>query len=217
MSVKLQIALDDIDLDASIALLHKIHEDIDIIEVGTPMMMKYGMKAVSALKKSFPHKIILCDTKIMDAGYYEASLAYDAGADIVTALALTDKLTIADIIKLNKETNKKVLADMICVKDFKEKVEELEKLGVDIIAIHTGVDQQESGVSPLDDLKEIKKYVTKSKIAVAGGINLKTIDEYLEHQPDIIIVGSGITKAPDPESAAKQLKIKIKEYQCNEH
>ena len=37
---------------------------------------------------------VLCDAKIMDAGAYEAQLAYDAGADYVTVLGITDDLTI---------------------------------------------------------------------------------------------------------------------------
>lgn len=35
----------------------------------------------------------------MDAGAYEARLAFDAGADIVTVLAVTDDLTIQDCME----------------------------------------------------------------------------------------------------------------------
>jgi 3-hexulose-6-phosphate synthase len=46
----------------------------------------------------------------------------------------------------------------------------------------------------------------KSKIAVAGGISSKTIDKYVALNPDIIIVGSSITHAPDPVEEARLIK-----------
>ena len=78
-------------------------------------------------------------------------------------------------------------------------------MDVDVIAIHTGLDQQAVGRTPLDDLKETRQYVKHTALAVAGGINLETIDEYMKYQPEIIIVGSGIVKADDPVGAAKAL------------
>ena len=51
---KLQIALDDISFDDALILLEKIKSYIDIIEVGTPFMMEYGMMAVRTFKEKFP-------------------------------------------------------------------------------------------------------------------------------------------------------------------
>lgn len=87
-------------------------------------------------------KEILCDGKIMDAGGYEAELAYKAGADYVTVLAVTDNLTIKDVVLATKAAGKKVMVDMICVPDLKSRIPEFEKLGVDVLSVHTGVDQQ---------------------------------------------------------------------------
>lgn len=59
---------------------------------------------------------------------------------------------------------------------------------------------------PLDDLKIMKVHATKAKIAVAGGINHKTLPSYISLLPDIIIIGSGITGAKDPAEEAKAIK-----------
>ena len=45
---------------------------------------------------------------------------------------------------------------MICVEDIPKWVRELEAIGVHGIAVHTGVDQQKAGRTPLEDLKVIK-------------------------------------------------------------
>jgi 3-hexulose-6-phosphate synthase len=207
---KLQLALDDISLEDSIILINKIRSQVDIIEVGTPLMMAYGMEAVSVLARNFPNLDILCDAKIMDAGAFESNLAFNAGASYVTVLGVTDDLTIIDCLKAAQAKNRKVMVDMICVNHMKDRVERLDDLGVDVIAVHTGVDQQAIGRTPLDDLKELKQYVKKAQIAVAGGINSKNIDQYLLYQPDIIIVGGGIINANDQVKEAQLIADKIR-------
>lgn len=46
----------------------------------------------------------------------------------------------------------------------------------------------------------------KSQIAVAGGINSKTIGKYVALKPDIVIVGSAIGHADDPVAEAKAIQ-----------
>ena len=77
-------------------------------------------------------------------------------------------------------------------------------------AVHTGVDQQHAGRTPLEDLQELKQYAKKVQIAVAGGINSETVGEYVALEPDIVIVGSGILNAADPVEAAKTIKAALK-------
>ncbi len=209
--MKLQIALDDISMEAAMELLGKVKEYADIAEVGTPFLMEYVMEAVRRIHAGFPGLSVLCDGKIMDAGGYEAELAFRAGADYVTVLAVTDDRTILDVAAAANKYGKKTVADMICVENLKERSRQLEELGVDVIAVHTGVDQQAAGRTPLQDLKELRSAVTCTQIAVAGGIRLDTLDAYLEYEPEIIIVGGGIVHAEDPAGETKKLAEKIRE------
>ena len=54
-------------------------------------------------------KKILADTKIMDAGALEATSAFEAGADYVTVLAVTDLATVEDCLKAGRTYGKKVV------------------------------------------------------------------------------------------------------------
>lgn len=208
--MKLQLAIDELNLSQALIAAEKLKNYIDIIEVGTPFLIDAGREAVKQLKVKFPDKEILCDAKIMDAGSYEAKLAYDVGADYVTVLAVTDDLTIKGCVDEAKKQGKKVLVDMICVDDFSSRVPVLESLGVDVIAVHTGADQQASGRTPLQDLEELRRLVKKTQIAVAGGISSKTIDKYIALRPDIVIVGSGILNSQDPELEARLISEALK-------
>ncbi len=207
--MKLQLALDDIKLEEAMELIEKVHDYIDIVEIGSPFIIDCGMVPVRMIKEKYPELEVLADTKIMDAGDYEAELTYEAGADYCTVLGVTDTLTIKGCLDAARKYEKKVFVDMICVKDIEKRVAEIEAAGVDCIGVHTGVDLQAAGVTPMDDLKRIKAASKQSMISVAGGINVDTVDAYKAMGADILIVGGGINHAEDPVAAAKAIYEKI--------
>ena len=203
--MKLQIALDDLTLEHALALMEKARDFVDIIEIGTPFIYQYGMRAVEVFKEHYPAKEILADMKIMDAGAYEAKQALAAGADYVTVLAVTDNLTIKGCIEAAEKYGREIVADMICVPDMAKRIQTLEELGVHGLAVHTGTDQQATGRTPLDDLKQMSALVKKAKISVAGGIKLETVSAFAAYHPEVLIVGSGICRADDPVAAARRI------------
>ncbi|WP_342759089.1 3-hexulose-6-phosphate synthase [Kineothrix sedimenti] len=207
--MKLQLALDIFNLDEALGLAEKLKEYVDIIEIGTPFVLEYGLEAVRQFRAKFPDKRILADTKIMDAGELESAAAFKAGADYVTVLAVTDIATINACVETANKYGKEIVADMICVEHIPEKIEQLEAIGVHGIAVHTGVDQQKRGRTPMDDLKVMKTYSKSAEISVAGGISLETVPAYAALNPDVLIVGGGITNATDPVQEAKLIYEKI--------
>ncbi|MGX8835394.1 3-hexulose-6-phosphate synthase [Amedibacillus sp. YH-ame6] len=207
--MKLQIALDEVSVEEGMKLCEELRNYIDIIEIGTPFVIREGTKAVELFAKAFPEKEILADLKIMDAGDYESQLAFDANAEYATVLAVTDLLTIKGCVDAANRYNKQCVVDLICEQDFPSKIKALEEIGVHVIAVHTGADQQHAGRTPLEDLTEVKSLVKNAKVAVAGGINSSTIEKYVTLKPDIIIVGSGICNHANPLEEAKRIKEKM--------
>ena len=208
--MKLQLALDDISLPEAIGLGDKVREYVDIMEIGTPFIIEYGMAPVREFKARFPGLEVFADTKIMDAGEYEARSAFAAGADYVTVLGVTDLATVEGCLKTAAAYGKTVVVDMICVSDLPSRIAQLERIGVKALAVHTGVDQQAAGRTPLGDLKIMKTHSQSSTIFVAGGITTKTLPGYIDLGADVAIVGSGIRHAADPVGEARAFRELIR-------
>jgi len=204
--MKLQLALDLVNIPQAIELVKEIEDHIDVVEIGTPVVINEGLKAVKEMKAAFPNLTVLADLKIMDAAGYEVSQAAAAGADIVTILGAAEDASIKGAVEEAKKQGKQILVDMIAVKDIATRAKELDALGVDYICVHTGYDLQAAGQNSFEDLATIKSVVKNAKTAVAGGIKLETLPEVIKAKPDLIIVGGGITGQDDKKAAASKMQ-----------
>ena len=204
--MKLQLALDLITLDEAFLILGQLQDAVDIVEVGTPWILREGMGPVRALKAAFPKLEVLADMKIMDAGDHEARIGFEAGADLVTVLGAADDATILGVVREAERFHGKVMADMIGVRDLAQRAREVDKLSVDYICVHTGFDQQAQGKNPVADLELVTGVLRRAIPAVAGGIKLATIDAVARVQPGILVVGGGITGQADPSAVARKMR-----------
>lgn len=209
--MKLQLALDLVDISGAIEIVKQAESYVDIVEIGTPIVINEGLHAVKALKEAFPNLVVLADLKIMDAGGYEVMKAAEAGADIVTILGVAEDASIQGAVAEAKRQGKQILVDMIAVKNLAERAEQIDSFGVDYICVHTGYDLQAVGKNSFEDLRTIKRVVKNAKVAVAGGIKLATLSEVIAVKPDLVIVGGGITGQVDIKAAAAEMQQLIKQ------
>jgi 3-hexulose-6-phosphate synthase len=208
--MELQLALDLVNIPEAIELVKEVGEHIDIVEIGTPVVINEGLHAVKAVKEAFPNLKVLADLKIMDAAGYEVMKASEAGADIITILGTAEDMSIQGAVEEAKKQGKKILVDMIAVKDLAGRAKEVDAMGVDYICVHTGYDLQAVGKNSFEDLQTIKSVVKNAKTAIAGGIKLETLPEVIKVKPDLVIVGGGITGQADTKAAAATMQEMIK-------
>lgn len=211
--MKLQVALDGFKLDDAVKFVRKIYDFIDIIEIGTPLIIDEGMHAVRRMKKEFPAKEILADPKIMDGGYHEAEMPFQAGADYCTVLGVAEDNTIKESLKAAQDNGGKLVVDTLQIENLASRVKEIEAMGVHIISVHTGFDQQQMGRTPLRDLQIVKEHTRRIGVSVAGGINSKTIEQYIALEPDIVIMGGGLQNAEDPVEEARIVKEALQRHE----
>ncbi|MCM3693905.1 3-hexulose-6-phosphate synthase [Neobacillus niacini] len=202
--MKLQLALDTCNTEEALQIVGEVENSIDIVEIGTPMIIEYGMEPVRKVSEQYPNKLVIADTKIMDAGEFEADIAFNAGASIVSVMGITHDETIKGAVKAAKKANGKVLADMMCVTNLEKRAIELVELGVDYICVHTAHDVQATQ-SPFASLAKVQRSVGSERCAIAGGINEESINNVIEFKPEIVIVGNGITGQKNKAVAAKKI------------
>ncbi|QKY70243.1 3-hexulose-6-phosphate synthase [Lentibacillus sp. CBA3610] len=205
--MKLQLALDRLTWDECMDVLNQTEKSIDIIEVGTGVIKEYGMAIVKEIRKRFPSHLIMADMKTCDAGGHEARQAFGAGADIVTVMAFSSALTIQDTVDVAREYDGRVMVDLLEVQH-REKLNDLEKLSVELVSLHVGKDKQKKGAFNTEMFHLVEGF--PFEVAVAGGIDETTAEQAASGHPAIIIVGSAITKADDSARAAENIRKIIK-------
>lgn len=202
----IQLAIDSLDFDQSVGLAEQAGPYVDILEVGTPCVKANGLALIEELKSRFPDKLILADLKTMDAGEYEATPFYEAGADICTVLGVSGSATIAGVVNAAKANSAEAQVDLINVPDKAGCARESAGVGAQIIGIHTGLDAQAAGQTPFGDLSDIAGLGLDVKISVAGGIKPETIQQVVDSGANIIVVGAAIYGASSPAAAAGEIR-----------
>jgi len=204
--IQIQVALDVTEPDRAVRIAEEaVLGGADWIEAGTPLIKSAGMDIIRKLRKAFPNKIILADMKTMDVGAAEVEMAAKSGADVVTVLAAADDSVIKQALQSAKKYGVRIMADLIGHPNPIARTAELETLGIDLINIHVGIDEQMTGGSPLKTLQALATQ-TNTEIAVAGGLTPDTVREAVTYGADIIIVGSYIINSDDVTRSASEIR-----------
>jgi 3-hexulose-6-phosphate synthase len=206
--MKLQLALDRLTVSEAIKIADQVKAEVDWIEVGTSLIKEYGMSSVKALREAFPDHIIVADMKTFDNALYEMEICFAAGADLATVMGAAPVETIELCLNAAKRFGKEIMIDLLETPT--QKIEALERLGNAIFCTHISKDRQErKGVSQtVSNFSADRAAVKGKKIrwAVAGGINEALLPDIVKENPEVVIVGSAITKAANPGEAARRLK-----------
>jgi 3-hexulose-6-phosphate synthase/6-phospho-3-hexuloisomerase len=206
---KLQVALDVLELDRAVQIAKEaIAGGVDWLEAGTPLIKSEGMDAVRTLRKLFPDNKIVADMKIMDTGAIEVEMAAKSGANIIVVLGASDDATIADAVRAARKYGAEIMIDLIGVKDPLARARQVEKLGVDYLCVHVGIDQQMTGIDPLDTLEKISDSVS-IPIAAAGGLDANSSAIAVKTGASIVIAGGNITRSAKVTESARKIRGSI--------
>ncbi len=201
----LQIALDAPSLEGAKKVIEQLPgSDRIILEVGTPLIKRYGTRGINELRQIARDKFIIADLKTLDVGKVEVDIAYEDTADAVVAAGLAPPETLDATVSEAKRLGIYAVIDMLNVEDVLGKLKSIKEFP-DIIILHRGIDQESGKTSGLERIKIIRQAFPNKKflIAVAGGIVPETAKEALELGADILIVGRYVTQSKDIERSVR--------------
>jgi bifunctional enzyme Fae/Hps len=202
----LQISLDIPELERTKRIVEQIPgSDRIILEVGTPLIKRYGTKVINELRQVAKDVFMVADLKTLDVGKVEVDIAYEETADAVVASGLAPTETLNAFIYEARRVGIYSMVDMLNVEDPIEKLKTLKDFP-DVVVIHRGIDQETGKSIGLDLIQKLRQTFRDKRflVAVAGGIVPETAREALEKGADIIIVGRYVTQSKDIERAVRE-------------
>jgi bifunctional enzyme Fae/Hps len=202
----LQISLDVPELERAKKVIAQLPgSDRIIIEVGTPMIKRYGTRVINELRQTAKDVFMVADLKTLDVGKVEVDIAYEDTADAVVASGLAPSETLNSFVHEAKRLGVYGVVDMLNVEDPAGKLKQLKEFP-DVVILHRGIDQETGRSMGLERIQELRQTFSDKRflIAVAGGIVPETAKEALEKGADVIIVGRYVTQSKDIERAVRE-------------
>jgi len=209
----LQVALDYTSLPQALVMAALVAPEVDIIEIGTPLCKAAGLDAIRAMREICPDKLILADFKTPDVGGLEATMAFDAGADIITVIGGAAIATVEQALAVAQKRGKMMMMELTGVRDIIERAIEWRGIGVDRIVYHREGDAQSAGREWAEEDKVIIRQLIDMgyKVTVTGGLTLELLPFFADLDPTVLICGRGIREDADPRGAARAMRLAIAE------
>ena len=218
--MKLQLTIDHGKRHEVLALADMMYGHVDIIEIGYPQIMTFGLSVVEDIKRAHPDLPVCVDAKVYHGGSGVTRRCFDAGADIVTVLSGAPNPVIAAMVGKAHSVGGKICCDMVAAPNaVGKRCAEVDELGVDYIMVSTAYipdydyDIEAHAevpkwwrVRPLDLAGVAKRNIRTAKLALHTGINESNIRDVVKMNPELVLVGRGILSQPDWQVAADRLK-----------
>ncbi len=207
----LQIALDYISLPKALVMASLVAPEVDIIEIGTPLCKAAGLEAIRSIREICPDKLILADLKTPDVGGLEATMAFDAGADMMTVIGGAAMATVEQALGVARKRGKEMLMELTGVRDILARATEWRKIGVERIVYHREWDAQSAGREWTEADKDIiRKLIDMGyKVTITGGMTLDLLPFFADLPVSVLICGRGIREDANPRAAAHQMRMAL--------
>lgn len=204
----LQIACDHNDLPSALADIRAVGDVVDILEVGTILLLQEGDKAVKCFRALYPNKLVVADAKCADAGGTVAKNLASAGANFMTCICCATIPTMKAAAKEVESVQVELYGDWTF-----EQAQAWLDAGIDHTIYHQSRDALLAGQTwGQKDLDRVQKLIDMGfKVSVTGGLSVDTLDLFKGIDVYCFIAGRGMTAAADPCAAANAFQAKIAE------
>ncbi|MGX7047957.1 3-keto-L-gulonate-6-phosphate decarboxylase [Lactococcus piscium] len=203
----LQVALDHSDLPSAIKAIKTVGDIVDIIEVGTILILQAGDQAVRCIRAMYPDKTIVADTKCADAGGTVAENVQKAGADWTTVICCATIPTMKAAAERIEAVQVELYGDWTYAQ-----AQLWLAAGIKQVIYHQSRDALLAGETWGEkDLAKIQKLIDMGfQVSVTGGLDVDTLKLFKGMAVYTFITGRGITAAQDPAQAATAFLDEIK-------
>jgi 3-hexulose-6-phosphate synthase len=206
----LQLALDD---PAGFSVLPLVRDLVDIVEVGTPLLKRFGTSAITAVRETAPGVAVLADTKTVDAGALEAEMVFGAGARFMTVLSCASAATMTAVAQVAERRGCHIVVDTLTERSIAGVLAHEYPAAVAYLSLHSPTDVRLAGDDSTDTVIGMAAEARRAgwRISLAGGIDRSSLPGAVAAGPDVIVVGGAITSASDPRGTTEWMRHQLKE------
>jgi 3-hexulose-6-phosphate synthase len=207
--VLLQIAFDKPE---HLALLPQVKPFADIVEIGTPVLKRFGISAIATARELCPDVMVLADTKTVDGGAFEADMVFGAGAAFMTVLSCASKATHETVGRRAEAYGATVIVDTITESG---KAELLPRDAVfpqsfGYVAVHSPTDARLAGNTSTSHIDAVSDMHARGfRVSLAGGIGPATLSSVIAVAPEIVVVGTAITESANPKEVCQWIRDRL--------
>jgi 3-keto-L-gulonate-6-phosphate decarboxylase len=172
----------------------------DVVEVGTPLLKRYGCAVLSEVKQVLPPSVDLyADLKLLDFPEAEIVPALEAGATVLSALVFATDETLLTAAQLAQEYGAQMWISTMGWEgeSLSDRVAHLSGLGLETFIAHgAGKDLADAFNQMLARARFLER-VGGVTIVLGGGINIQNVATATALSPSGVIIGRGATAHHD--------------------
>lgn len=199
MKLTIQFAIDTTDhADAIFMADQAVKVNIDILEVGTPAIITYGLGIVKEFHARYPNILLYADIKMIDFARTVGE-AFSAGVSFVTVMVNASNDHISEALQMANRHNGDIVFSSMGYPSscLLKRINELIALGGKNFVAHGTASTMDLAFRDLIEKAETMKNINNINTILAGGINRANLLQLVPFDPKWIIVGRGISSSGD--------------------
>ena len=208
---KFQIALDNSSYESAFqSLSNGLDETVDIIEVGTVLLLAEGIRAVDIMRTIYADKILVADFKCIAPHFGSAILKHNP--NFITVLSCAEanvKEKIAQEAK-DRGQGQKVQVELYGDDWTWNDVETWKSIGIDHVIFSRP--RSRKGTWGAEDAADIRRLCDIGmNVTATGGMSYEALDAIKGLPIYAIICGRSVRNAENPAKEAQRIKDRIQE------
>jgi 3-hexulose-6-phosphate synthase/6-phospho-3-hexuloisomerase len=173
----------------------------DWLEVGTPLVLAEGMRALGELAPAFPGRTFFVDAKIVDSARRSVLGAAALGAELIAICGIATDATIREDVAGGREAGIGIVVDLVGAADPVRRARESAALGADLVYLHYGADEM------LEDPAGDPTIALLPAVKAAAGVPVGAVTfdaanavAAVAAGADIVLIGHPYLVGPDAEA-----------------
>jgi 3-hexulose-6-phosphate synthase len=187
-----------------------IEAGVDLLGIGTALLLAEGLKTVGHLKRSFPDYPIWLDVKAMDSAARGVHLAQTHGAQYVTVCGNAPDETVQAAVAAGRGEGARVVADLIGCKDVVGRAFQCQEWGADLVFLSYGADEWRA-----DPTRDATRWIepVRRAVSIPIGVSTYSADEGVraaQAGAALVAIGHPLISADEPLAALGEYVRKVR-------